>query len=59
MLQHDAYFCQLFNTSDVRGWPIQRRMEPNNFVAAVVKDNWLLKVKCPSECRREKEWEYC
>ena len=59
--QHDSFFCKKFNTSVVRGWPTQRRMERNNFVAAVVKDkrHSIIKVKCPVECRRKKEWEYC
>ena len=49
----------MFNTSITQGWPTQRRMERNNFVAAVVRDNKMIKVKCPDKCRRKKEWEYC
>ena len=57
--QHDSFFCQKFNTSVARGFPTQRRMEPNNFVAAVVKENKMIKLTCPIECRRKIEWEYC
>ena len=55
--QHDAYSCETFNNTI--GWPTQRLMEPNNFVASVVKDNVTLTEKCPLKCRRHPEWEYC
>ena len=55
--QHDAYSCIRFNSSV--GWPTKRLMEPNNFVASVIKQNHTLNEKCPITCRRNPEWEYC
>ena len=55
--QHDAYHCKVFNNTV--GWPTQRLMESNNFVASVVLQNSTLTEKCPVECRRYPEWEYC
>ena len=56
-LQHDAYSCEKFNNSI--GWPTKRLMEPNNFVASVVRENVTLTEKCPEKCRRQPEWEFC
>ena len=55
--QHDAYSCEKFNNSI--GWPTKRLMEPNNFVASVVRENVTLTEKCPLKCRRHPEWEFC
>ena len=58
-LQHDAYTCAFFKGSVA--WPTQRLVEPNNFVASVVKENVTLSVKCPTYCRPKNrpQWEYC
>ena len=56
-MQHDAYLCQDWPGSI--GWPTQRLMEPNNYVASVVIDNGTLIHRCPKQCRRKIEWEYC
>ena len=56
-VQHDSYLCKDYRGT--LGFPTQRLMEPNNFVAAVVKDNATLTKKCPVQCRRYKEWEHC
>ena len=56
-MQHDAYLCQQWPGSI--GWPTQRLMEPNNYVASIANDNATLVHKCPRKCRRRLEWEYC
>ena len=56
-LQHDAYLCQS-NPGSI-SWPTKRLLQPNNFVASVVKENVTLLKKCPSMCRRHQAWEYC
>ena len=56
-MQHDAYLCKIYKGSI--SWPTRRLIEPNNFVASVVRENATLKKKCPVECRRYPEWEYC
>ena len=55
--QHDSYHCKVFENTI--GWPTQRLMEPNNYAAAVKLENYTLTEKCPVECRRKAEWEYC
>ena len=45
--QHDAYSCKDFNGTV--SWPTQRKLEPNNHIAAVVSDNMTLIEKCPME----------
>ena len=58
--QHDAYSCETFNNKGISiGWPTQRLIEPNNFVASPVNENITLLEKCPLKCRRRPEWEYC
>ena len=56
-MQHDAYLCADWPGSI--GWPTQRLMEPNNYVASVVSDNHTFIHRCPKRCRRNIEWEYC
>ena len=55
-----TYGCERSDiASHTVGFPTKRPMEPNNFVAAVVKRNATLAVKCPAKCRRNPEGEYC
>ena len=56
-VQHDSYLCKEYRGSI--GFPTKRQMVPNNFVAAVVKDNAMLDKRCPAPCRRYVEWEHC
>ena len=56
-MQHDAYLCETYKGAN--SWPTQRLIQPNNFVASVVKENVTLLEICPVECRRHIEWEYC
>ena len=56
-VQHDSYLCKMFRGSI--GFPTQRQMVPNNFVASIYKDNDTLTKRCPIDCRRYREWEYC
>ena len=58
-MQHDSYTCQWFKGSV--GWPTQRKIEPNNFVGAIIAENLTLNKTCPKECRRKNkdDWEYC
>ena len=55
--QHDSYHCNVFNNTV--SWPTQRLMEPNNYAASIPTENFTLTEKCPIECRRKPEWEYC
>ena len=41
------------------GFPTRRKNEDNNFVASVYAEKMMVWQKCPVECRRKKEWEYC
>ena len=56
-MQHDAYLCKQYRGSI--GWPTKRLIEPNNFVGSVIEENHTLSEKCPIECRRHPDWEYC
>jgi hypothetical protein len=56
-VQHDSYLCAEYPGSI--GFPTQRKMEPNNYVASVWKDREMIQKKCPSKCRRKPEWIYC
>ena len=51
--------CCLFTGTSP--FPIQRKNETNNFVAAVVAENQYIWKKCPEKCRPQnhKDWEYC
>ena len=57
VMQHDSYLCKFYKGSV--GFPTQRLMQPNNFVGAVEYENITVKRKCPVECRRNSEWQYC
>ena len=58
-MQHDSYTCEWYKGSVA--WPVERIIEPNNFVGAVIAENITLDKKCPKECRplNKDEWEYC
>ena len=55
--QHDSYLCEQFPGSI--GFPTQRLMEPNNYVASVWKERDFMQKRCPAKCRRKPEWLYC
>ena len=44
-----------------KGFPVQRKNQTNNFMAAVVAQNQYIWKKCPTKCRPadHKDWEYC
>ena len=44
-----------------KGFPTQRKNEPNNFVASVVSENHTLWEICPEECRPKDhlDWTHC
>ena len=46
---------------ETEAFPVQRVIEPNNFVASVVQANDVLKQECPVKCRPKdhKDWKYC
>ena len=58
-VQHDAYLCRMFPGSVP--FPTRRRMEPNNHVASVWKDNATFRSRCPKSCRPSlhQDWVYC
>ena len=58
-MQHDSYFCKKY--SRTRPFPIRRKNETNNFMAAVVAQNQYIWKKCPEKCRpkEHQDWEYC
>ena len=56
-IQHDSYLCEQFPGSI--GFPTQRLMEPNNYVASVWKERDFMRKRCPVKCRRQREWLYC
>ena len=56
-LSHDSYHCRGYKSS--QPFPTQRIIEPNNFAGAIYFRNVTLKVECPIECRKHKEWKYC
>jgi len=56
-VQHDSFFCEKFTGSI--GFPTQRLIEKNNYVAAVWNDGEILKKKCPKPCRRYPDWIHC
>ena len=58
-MQHDSFLCRKY--SGTRGFPIQRKNQTNNFMAAVVAQNQYIWKPCPTKCRPEahKDWEYC
>jgi len=58
-MQHDSYFCKKY--SGTRAFPVKRKNETNNFVAAVVAEKQYIWKKCPEKCRPRDhlEWEYC
>ena len=57
VMQHDSYLCKFYKGSV--GFPTRRLMQPNNFVGAVENENITIKRKCPVECRRKFDWQYC
>jgi hypothetical protein len=58
-MQHDSYLCRKY--SGTNPFPVKRKNETNNFVAAVVAEKQYIWTKCPTKCRPEqhKDWEYC
>lgn len=56
-VQHDSYLCEQYPGSI--GFPTQRLMEKNNYVASVYNDGEMIRKKCPKKCRRQPEWIYC
>ena len=56
---HDSYTCHSYPYT--KGFPTQRKNEPNNFVASVVSENHTLWEICPEECRPKdhKDWTHC
>jgi len=58
-MQHDSYLCKKY--SGTRSFPIRRKNETNNFVAAVVGQKQYIWKKCPEKCRpkEHQDWEYC
>ena len=58
-MQHDSYFCRKY--SGTRAFPVKRKNETNNFVAAVVAEKQYIWKKCPEKCRPRDhpDWEYC
>ena len=56
-VQHDSYTCDQYPGSI--GFPTQRLMEPNNYVASVWNDAEMIAKKCPPRCRRYPSWLYC
>ena len=56
-VQHDSYLCEQFPGSI--GFPTKRLMEPNNYIASVVKERDFMKKRCPVKCRRHEDWIYC
>ena len=58
-ISHDAYTCK--NYPNTRGFPTQRKNEPNNFVASVVAENHTLWKICPKACRPRNhlDWTHC
>ena len=61
VFQHDAHSCTRAKFRGSKPWPTRRLMEPNNFVASVVRENVTLSQKCPRPCRPQnhQDWEYC
>ena len=59
-MSHDAYTCLQFSRTSP--FPTRRKeMQPNNFVAAVVEVNDVMRQECPEKCRpkEHKDWIYC
>lgn len=58
-MQHDSYLCRKY--AGTKGFPVQRKNQTNNFMAAVVAQNQYIWKKCPTKCRPtdHKDWEYC
>eukprot|EP00096_Caligus_rogercresseyi_P007261 TRINITY_DN25073_c0_g1_i1.p1 TRINITY_DN25073_c0_g1~~TRINITY_DN25073_c0_g1_i1.p1 ORF type:complete len:169 (-),score=39.25 TRINITY_DN25073_c0_g1_i1:175-681(-) len=56
-ISHDAYSCAHFARTSP--FPTQRKIEPNNFIAAVVSANDTLLAECPLKCRKDPSWIYC
>lgn len=58
-MQHDSYLCKHY--SRTRAFPVQRKNESNNFVAAVVGEKQYIWQPCPEKCRPvdHKDWTYC
>jgi hypothetical protein len=58
-ISHDSYLCEKY--PGTRPFPTRRPMEPNNFVAAVVADNYTLDRECPAACRPagHQDWTHC
>eukprot|EP00093_Oithona_nana_P008175 08175.XXX_242010_242525_1 [CDS] Oithona nana genome sequencing. len=58
-MQHDSYLCRRY--SGTRPFPVRRRNETNNFVAAVVAQKQYIWKTCPEKCRpaEHKDWEQC
>lgn len=56
---HDSYTCRSYPYT--KGFPTQRKNEPNNFVASVVSENHTLWEVCPEECRPKNhlDWIHC
>jgi len=56
---HDSYTCESYPYT--KGFPTQRRNEPNNFVASVVNENNTLWKECPKKCRPQEhlDWIHC
>lgn len=58
-ISHDSYSCQKFPRT--QAFPTQRKVEMNNFIAAVISANDVLREPCPKRCRPKNhpDWEYC
>ena len=58
-MQHDSYLCRRY--SGTRPFPVRRKNETNNFVAAVVAQKQYIWKTCPEKCRpaEHKDWEQC
>ena len=56
-VQHDSYCCENFPGSI--GFPTQRILAPNNYVASVWIEKDKMVKRCPVKCRRYADWIYC
>ena len=59
-MSHDAYTCLQFSRTSP--FPTRRKeLVPNNFVAAVVEVDDVMRQECPEKCRpkEHKDWIYC
>ena len=58
-ISHDSYTCRSYPYT--KSFPTQRKNEINNFVGAVVGDEWKIWEECPTKCRPKDhlDWTYC